>query len=57
MTEYIIIVAFIFWYVLSLVISENLGKKKKIGTEWSFLICMIFSPVIGYLVTRYSADK
>jgi len=57
MTEYYIIAIFIAWYILSLVVSENLGKNKKIGTEWSFFISMIFSPVVGYLFTKFSTNK
>lgn len=56
MTEYIIIAIFILWYVFSLVVSENMGKQKKIGVEWSFFICIMFSPVIGFLVTKFSPD-
>lgn len=54
MNETIFILIFIFWYVFSLIISETLGKKRKIGVEWSFFISMIFSPVIGLPVTYYS---
>jgi hypothetical protein len=57
MTEYYIIAIFVLWYVISMLVSENIGNKKKIGVEWSFFISMIFSPVIGYLVTRFSPDK
>ncbi len=57
MTEYIIIAVFIAWYTLSLVISEKLGKKKKLGVEWSFFLSFMLSPVIGYLITYYSQDK
>ncbi|HEY9113872.1 MAG TPA: hypothetical protein VIN10_04185 [Bacteroidales bacterium] len=57
MTEYYIIAIFILWYVLSMIVSENLGNKKKIGVEWSFFISMIFSPVVGYLVTKFSPNK
>ena len=56
MTEYIVIAAFILWYSFSLVVSETLGRKKKIGVEWSFFVCMIFSPLVGYVVTLLSKD-
>ncbi|NOY51468.1 MAG: hypothetical protein GXO88_13020 [Chlorobi bacterium] len=54
MNEYITIVVFIVWYVLSLVVSENIGKKSKIGTEWSFFISFMLSPIVGYIVSRFS---
>lgn len=55
MNEYIIIFIFIAWYVLSLIISETIGKKKKIGVQWSFFLSVVFSPVVGYLVTKYGS--
>jgi len=54
MNVYWITLIFIAWYVLSLIISETIGKKRKIGVEWSFFISILFSPVIGYVVTKYS---
>jgi hypothetical protein len=57
MTEYLIILVFVLWYVLALVVSERMGKNRKIGTEWSFFISIIFSPLIGYLITRFSPEK
>lgn len=53
MTEIIVVLAFVIWYVASLIISENMGKKRKMGVEWSFFWCMIFSPVIGILITYF----
>jgi len=57
MNEYIVIALFVLWYVFSMIISESIGKKKKIGTEWSFFVSILLSPVIGYLVTKFSPDK
>ncbi|MCK4663631.1 MAG: hypothetical protein KAT68_12245 [Bacteroidales bacterium] len=54
MVEIFIIIVFILWYVFSLLVSENLGKKRKIGVEWSFFFCFVFSPIIGYLITASS---
>ncbi len=56
MIEYIVIAVFILWYSFSLVVSETLGRKKKLGVEWSFFICMMFSPLVGYFVTLFSKD-
>jgi hypothetical protein len=49
----LLFIAFVVWYALSLIISEKIGKKKDIGEEWSFFISMMFSPLIGYLVSKY----
>jgi len=57
MIEILIIFAFIVWYVGSLLISENMGKHRKIGVEWSFFISMICSPLIGFLVTYFSKKE
>ncbi|MAE07625.1 MAG: hypothetical protein CL661_02565 [Bacteroidetes bacterium] len=54
MNVYWITIIFIVWYALSLVISETIGKRRKIGVEWSFFISMIFSPIIGYIVAKTS---
>lgn len=57
MEEYIVVLVFVIWYVLALVVSEKIGKNRKIGLEWSFFLSIIFSPIIGYLITRFSAEK
>ena len=57
MTEILVALVFIFWYVASLIISETIGKKRKIGVEWSFFVCMIFSPIIGFFVTYLGRKK
>lgn len=57
MNEYIIIAIFIAWYVLSLIVSESIGKKKKLGVEWSFFLSFMLSPLVGYFITRFSSDK
>ncbi len=54
MTEIIIVFAFLLWYVLSMVISERIGKTRKIGVEWSFFICFMLSPLVGYVITTIS---
>ncbi len=54
MNEYIVIFIFIAWYTLSLIVSETLGKKKKIGVQWSFFISIMFTPIVGYIVSAVS---
>jgi uncharacterized membrane protein YwzB len=54
MNEYIVIAIVIAWYTLSLIVSETLGKKKKIGVQWSFFISIMLTPVIGYIVNAAS---
>jgi hypothetical protein len=50
-------ILFMAWYILSLAVSERMGKKSKIGVEWSFFISMMFSPVIGWIVAMASKRK
>jgi len=57
MNEYTVIAVFITWYVLALIVSETIGKKKKLGVEWSFFLSFILSPLVGYLITRFGTDK
>jgi hypothetical protein len=57
MTEYIVIFVFLAWYILALVVSETIGKKRRIGVEWSFFLSIVLSPVLGYLITRFSPAK
>jgi fumarate reductase subunit C len=57
MNEYTVIAIFIVWYVLALIVSETIGKKKKLGVEWSFFLSFILSPLVGYFITRFGTDK
>jgi len=57
MNEYLVIALFIVWYTLAMIISETMGKRKKIGVEWSFFISFLLSPVVGFVVTYFSKDK
>ncbi len=57
MTEYIVIFVFLAWYLFALVVSETIGKKRRLGVEWSFFLSIILSPVLGYLIIRFSPRK
>ena len=45
------------WYILSLVVSEKIGKKRKIGEEWSFFLSFVLSPVVGLVVSLMTKVK
>jgi magnesium-transporting ATPase (P-type) len=51
MNIYWFIIIFSAWYILALVVSEKIGKKRKIGEEWSFFLSIMLSPVIGLLIS------
>jgi len=57
MNIYWFILLFTAWYTFSLIISERLGKKRRIGVEWSFFLSMMFSPVVGLIVSILSKEK
>jgi fumarate reductase subunit C len=44
-------ILFTVWYILSLVISERIGKKRKIGEEWSFFLSFMLTPLVGLAIT------
>jgi fumarate reductase subunit C len=44
-------IIFTAWYILALVISEKIGKNRRIGEEWSFFLSFMLSPVVGLLVS------
>ena len=47
-------VVFVIWYIAALILSETMGKKRKIGVEWSFFIAFMLSPLVGYVVCLLS---
>jgi fumarate reductase subunit C len=50
-------IIFTLWYILSLVVSEKIGKKRKIGEEWSFFLSFMLTPVIGLVITLMTKKK
>jgi hypothetical protein len=34
-------IIFTVWYILALVVAERIGKKRKIGEEWSFFVSVL----------------
>jgi hypothetical protein len=51
MNIYWFIIIFSAWYILALVVSEKIGKKRKIGEEWSFFLSIMLSPLIGLFIS------
>jgi hypothetical protein len=50
-------IIFTAWYILSLVVSEKIGKKRKIGEEWSFFLSFMFTPLLGLVISLISKPK
>jgi|OpeIllAssembly_1097287.scaffolds.fasta_scaffold167973_2 hypothetical protein len=57
MNVYIFTLIFLAWYFLALVLSETLGKKNRLGVEWTFFISFVFTPVIGLVACLLSRKK
>jgi hypothetical protein len=57
MNIYWFIILFVIWYALAIFVSERFGRQRKIGEEWSFFLSMLFSPVIGLLITLMTRPK
>jgi len=47
-------IIFTLWYILALVVSEKIGKKRKIGEEWSFFLSIILTPLVGLAITLFT---
>jgi len=50
-------ILFTAWYFLSLVVSEKIGKKRKIGEEWSFFLSFMLTPAIGLAISLMTKKK
>jgi len=50
-------IIFTAWYILALVVSEKVGKKRKIGEEWSFFLSFMFTPVVGLVASLLTKPK
>ncbi|MFC2107471.1 hypothetical protein ACFLRY_03950 [Bacteroidota bacterium] len=57
MNPYYIILFFFIWYALALWLSVTIGKKSKLGEEWSFFISFMLSPVVGFIMCKLMPQK
>jgi hypothetical protein len=57
MTGLWIAIAFVFWYALSLYISESLDRKSRINKQWLFFVSFVFSPVAGMLLVFFKVKS
>jgi len=48
---------FVLWYAFSLIVSEYVGKKRKIGEEWSFFLSFMLTPVIGLIISLMTKPR
>lgn len=50
-------IIFTVWYILALVVSEKIGKNRKIGEEWSFFLSFMLTPVVGLIITLMTKSR
>jgi hypothetical protein len=43
----------VIWFILAALIAL-LGKNRKIGYGWSFVLCLFLSPIIGLIIILFS---
>ena len=47
MQELVFFIVFTIWYAGALIVSERIGKKSRLGVEWTFFIGFMFTPIIA----------
>jgi len=47
MQELVFFIVFTIWYAGALIVSERIGKKSRLGVEWTFFIGFMFTPIIS----------
>jgi hypothetical protein len=47
MQELIFFIVFTLWYAGALIVSERIGKKSRLGEEWTFFIGFMFTPIVS----------
>lgn len=44
-------------FIIASALIALLGKDRKIGYGWSFVLCLFLSPIIGLIITLSSKKK
>ncbi len=57
MQELIFFIVFIVWYIGAVIVSERIGKKSRLGEEWTFFISFMLTPVIGWILAGSMKNK
>jgi glycerol uptake facilitator-like aquaporin len=47
MEELIFFIVFTIWYAGALMVSDRLGKKSRLGEEWTFFLSFMLTPIVG----------
>jgi glycerol uptake facilitator-like aquaporin len=57
MEELIFFIVFTIWYAGALIVSERIGKKSRIGEEWTFFLSFMLTPIIGAILAFSTKSK
>lgn len=57
MEELIFFIVFTLWYAGALIVSERLGKKSRLGEEWTFFLSFMLTPIIGAILALFIKSK
>jgi len=57
MQELIFFIVFTFWYAGALIVSERMGKKNRLGTEWTFFIGFMLTPIAAIIASLALKSK
>jgi len=57
MQELIFFIVFIVWYTGALIVAERIGKKSRLGEEWTFFIGFMFTPIISAALSLMLHNK
>jgi len=57
MEELIFFIVFTVWYTGALIVSERIGKKSRLGEEWTFFISFMLTPIIGAILAFSTKSK
>jgi len=57
MQEGLFFIIFTAWYAGALIVSERMGKKSRLGEEWTFFIGFLFTPIISAALAAVLKDK
>lgn len=57
MQELIFFIVFTVWYAGALIVSERMGRKSRLGEEWTFFIGFMLTPVVAAMLSMLLKNK
>ena len=57
MQELLFFVVFTIWYSGALIVSERIGKKSRLGEEWTFFLGFVLTPVVAAIAATALKSK